>query len=362
MPQPDTKVEIALASDDKYFQGLLVTAVSMVEHASNDAILSFHILDGGISQANFTFFENRLSKLNPSVTINRIIVDESSLSQFPLYWSSKMTYARLLLPSLLPNVDFVIYSDVDFIWLTDICRLWKQCDDNFVLSSPREQMEDTLSIEEQWFADHHLKFNRKRYFCAGLAILNLRRFRKESFMMKVAEFLREHDDVRIADQTALNAVLLDYAALLDDEWHTLTASAQRDSLFRPTALHFAGDAPWKIDQLQDILSDTAMLWFRYYSHARYISTWKSLRTVLSPLKIIFKRLVFLVFASSQFSKYIFALVLKTIGRSDSIKYYVVRLRRVKIPNKAIPVNFTSFNGQDGKFCARNQGKKLDATD
>ena len=220
MDSNNRRVEIALASDDKYFQGLLVTAVSMVEHASGDAELSFNILDGGISQANFSFFEKRIAELNPLATINRITVDQRSLRQFPQYWSSKMTYARLLLPIVLPDVDFVVYSDVDFIWLADVSLLWQQRNEAVAILAPHDQMEETLSIEEQWFADHHVAFNRKQYFCAGLAILNLRKFREESYLMEVIEFLRVHDNVKIADQTALNAILLNDASLLDNKWHT----------------------------------------------------------------------------------------------------------------------------------------------
>lgn len=330
------RVEIALASDDKYFQGLLVTAVSMVEHASSDAELSFNILDGGISQANFSFFEKRLADLNSSVSINRIVVDQLSLRQFPQYWSSKMTYARLLLPTVLPGVDFVIYSDVDIIWLTDVSLLWQQRNDASVLQAPHDQVEGTLTKEDHWFAEHHVAFNRERYFCAGLALLNLRKLREGTYIMRVVEFLKVHKDVQFADQTALNAILLNDAALLDNKWHTLTACVQENDLLRPTTLHFAGEAPWKISQRQDLLSDTAMLWFRYYAHAVGSSTWKCLRNQLTFTQIVFKRLFFLCFASSKIAKAMLFSLFHLLDRDGSSKYFQVRLRRVTIRDSLIP--------------------------
>lgn len=335
MDSDNRRVEIALASDDKYFQGLLVTAVSMVEHASGDAELSFNILDGGISQENFSFFEKRIAELNPLASINRITVDQLSLRQFPQYWSSKMTYARLLLPIVLSNVDFVIYSDVDFIWLADVSLLWQQRNEAVAILAPHDQMEETLSIEEQWFADHHMAFNRGQYFCAGLAILNLRKFREESYMMKVIGFLRDHEDVRFADQTALNAILLNDASLLDNKWHTLTACAQKSSLHHPTALHFAGDAPWKISKREDLLSDTAMLWFRYYAHAIGSSTWKCLISKFSLAQILFKRSFFLIFASSYIARSCLYCIFKLLKREHSSKFFSVRLRRVNNPTRLI---------------------------
>ncbi len=330
MSKQTTRVEIALASDDKYFQGLLVTAVSMVEHASPKSELSFNILDGGISNDNFSFFEKRLADLNPLVRINRIAVDQLSLRQFPQYWSSKMTYARLLLPIVLSDIDFVVYSDVDFIWLADVSLLWQQRNEDVAILAPHDPMEETLSMEEKWFADHHVTFNSEQYFCAGLAILNLRRFREESYMMKVTEFLRVHEDVKFADQTALNAILLHDAKLLDKKWHTLTACAQKNSLLQPTTLHFAGDAPWKISKREDLLSDTTMLWFQYYAHAINSSTWKCLREKFSVAQILFKRSFFLFFASSSIARKCLYYMLILFRREQSLVFFAVRLRRVKI--------------------------------
>jgi lipopolysaccharide biosynthesis glycosyltransferase len=197
-------------------------------------------------------------------------------------------------------------------------------------------MEETLSMEEKWFADHHVTFNSEQYFCAGLAILNLRRFREESYMMKVTEFLRVHEDVKFADQTALNAILLHDAKLLDKKWHTLTACAQKNSLLQPTTLHFAGDAPWKISKREDLLSDTAMLWFHYYAHVIGSSAWKCLRCRLTFTQIIFKRLFFLLFASSKIAKAMLFFLFHLLQRDDSTRYFKVRLRRVQPRRSLIP--------------------------
>ncbi len=148
--------------------------------------------------------------------------------------------------------------------------------------------------------------------------------------------MSEHGDVNCADQTALNAILQNHVVLLNDNWHTLSLCAKRDSLLRPTTLHFAGDAPWKISKRQDLLSDTAMLWFRYYAHVKGISTWKSLRQNLSPWQIVSKRLFFLVFTRSSPSRKELYFLLKKLGRSQSIQYFEERLRGTRTPRHLIP--------------------------
>ena len=234
------------------------------------------------------------------------------------------------------RVRLGVYSDVDIIWLADVSLLWRRCNDATVFQAPHEQMEGTLTKEDRWFADHHVAFNRERYFCAGLALLNLRKLREATYIINVVEFLSIHKDVQFADQTALNAILLNDVTLLDNKWHTLTACAQENDLLRPTTLHFAGDAPWKISQRQDILSDTAMLWFRYYAHTIGSSTWKCLRNQLSFSQIVFKRLFFLCFASSKIAKAMLFSLFHLLHRDGSTEYFKVRLRRVTIRNDLIP--------------------------
>ena len=48
MQSKDDSVVVALAADQNYYKGLLVTACSMARHANNDCIITWVILDGGI--------------------------------------------------------------------------------------------------------------------------------------------------------------------------------------------------------------------------------------------------------------------------------------------------------------------------
>lgn len=45
-------IQVALSSDDNYFVGLLTTAWSIARNCSRPHNLIFHIIDGGISDAN----------------------------------------------------------------------------------------------------------------------------------------------------------------------------------------------------------------------------------------------------------------------------------------------------------------------
>ena len=88
---------------------------------------------------------------------------------YPKWNGNRMAYARLLLPEALPDVDYVIYCDVDFLWLRDVAELWKCRDSQYVLQSVKD-MDDTVQKEECWFRKNGLPFNSEKYVCCGLSI------------------------------------------------------------------------------------------------------------------------------------------------------------------------------------------------
>ena len=64
------KVDLALASDQGAYCGLLVAACTAAQHATKDVELVFHVLDGGIDDADFESFERSLKKCNANVSVD----------------------------------------------------------------------------------------------------------------------------------------------------------------------------------------------------------------------------------------------------------------------------------------------------
>ena len=111
------KIEIALASENNYFCGLLVTGASIAHFAAPDAELNFTILDNGISDINFSFFEDSITSQHKKSTIHRLKMSENDMSSFPDWHGNKATYARLKLPELLSE-DITHVMSISYGWLT----------------------------------------------------------------------------------------------------------------------------------------------------------------------------------------------------------------------------------------------------
>ena len=236
------RVEIAFAFNLNYYWGACVTATSIVVNASKDLLLSFNLLLDNVPTEYVTRLEKRLKELNPNVVCKAYDISLKTFEKYPTLHGNHVTYARLLLPELMPESDYVIYCDVDFLWRLDIGELWAQRDENVILQGVLEG--PNIEQEGIWFKERGLTFNPQSYICAGLSFFNLALMRKENAIDKMFAFLQSHPDVRMHDQTTLNACFVNRIRMLPSKWMTYEIS---DS-FKETdknVLHYSGgSAPW----------------------------------------------------------------------------------------------------------------------
>lgn len=204
----DTRIHVLVASDDAYFKGLAATIASLVRHCSRPDDLVVHVLDGGITTEHRASLRDIAASRQSSVAFHPF--DQAQFDDLaPWHGTGKMAYARLLAPEILPDVRHVIYCDVDVLWHADAARLWAlrsdDCSLQYVANSPHEPHSD--ATEDQWLREHRLSLDRGNYFCSGLLVMNLAKFRAESLHKRTLDLLGETGGkATYADQTVLNVV------------------------------------------------------------------------------------------------------------------------------------------------------------
>ena len=162
---------------------------------------------------------------------------------------------RLLLPSVLKDIDRVVYLDCDLVVLNDIATLYDTdlsdfslaaCLDFWLTGSPP-------FAPPGWRADEWHKFLRevvrlsdsKAYFNAGVMVMDLKRFRSSSLIQAADEFLeRTNYETPFVDQEALNHAVDGAFVRLDTRWNVLAALGHSD----PWIIHYAGPyKPWSCE-------------------------------------------------------------------------------------------------------------------
>ena len=112
-------------------------------------------------------------------------------------------YARILLPSMLPNLDKVIYLDCDLVVCKDLKSLW-ETDVNDVA---------VAMVPDLWYQDKgtlsRLGIN-NYYLNSGVIVMNLDYWRKHDVQNRLLSYIVDlGNELIYNDQDALNAILQD---------------------------------------------------------------------------------------------------------------------------------------------------------
>ena len=210
--QMDSKVHIALVANDRYRPGLSCTRHGMAKACRDPERLVFH----EFGDADM----------------------EPFLSRIPLedYNGSKLPYLRLFLPELLPDCDWVIYSDVDTLWFKDSCELWDERDESVSVCWVKDFPTGGMDFE-RWTAKLGLEVRPSgAYACSGVTLINLKRWREKGFTQRAIDFLRRYGCPPYADQDVMNVLFADDAKMLPADWDVMIPPY----FWRPCVLHVTG--------------------------------------------------------------------------------------------------------------------------
>jgi len=320
-------IHIALPSDENYLPGLTATAASIALYADQATTLHFHILDGGIQEPTFERFAVCIRRIHPRVQFTRHPVDQARFANLPLWSGNRMTYARLMLPQALPDLDFIIYSDTDMLWLAPIEPLWAGRGPERVAWVVRDGYPPTEAREAAWFARHGLPFLPEHYFCAGLLMLNLKRMREEQTVERTFAFVEAHPDCEFADQTAFNILLRDQVEHLPQAWQILSRQVRRHDFDAPLVLHYGGDIPWKRKNWWNLLSDPVLLWHRFNDVVVLGGRGRSLTSRFTRWQRFYKRALCLALGAAAFRRAFYTLCRAT-GRGGYCRDFDETLARI----------------------------------
>ena len=198
-------IPIFCASDNKYVQPLSVLIISVLENTSSD--VHFYILENQITEENKRLI-NKLKKKYQNLDISWLPIDIKKFENFPdLQWYSLNMYSRFLIPEICPQLDKVIYLDVDIVFKSDILELYEQNLVDYCLGAvPGEADIVTKKEFQQHIEDLQLSTNH-RYFGSGVLLINSKKWREEKNTKKLLQMTEKFKSIlKYPDQDVLNIV------------------------------------------------------------------------------------------------------------------------------------------------------------
>jgi lipopolysaccharide biosynthesis glycosyltransferase len=240
----------------------------VVVHAIHTEALRPDVL--AIARSNTPLFEVRFLAL------------DSALSQFTVSRHvTHATYVRFQLPDLLPDVERLLYLDVDLLVLRRIDELFDSdlsgaplgaCND-FALTiyaaqtglqiDPTNGVTSSGGIEVASYLGDTVGLAagcERRYFNAGVLLIDLKLWREQAVAKRAVEAALAHPEFVFHDQDALNSVLWADYQELDHKWNANASCSNPayleksgatelaicwDWATNPYIVHFSGSSkPW----------------------------------------------------------------------------------------------------------------------
>lgn len=246
-----SNIHVALATDRNYLDYALVTVASLLSWHPAGGI-TLYLLHEELKETDFARFET-LQRISPFKFVP-LKIEQAFFQNWPkLRWSIS-TYYRLILPSLLPELEKVLYLDCDLLVLDDISDLWA------TELGGRSCAAVPVKISRESFKQLGLP-DEAVYFNAGVMLFNLKKMRTQNHEKRFIHLFHElGDQIKYPDQDILNLAYWSDYVKLPLRWNLVTSvyrnpplepvyseAETKYALSHPGIAHFTGThKPWRL--------------------------------------------------------------------------------------------------------------------
>lgn len=269
MIEPCPTCTVAFASNEKGVLPLSVTIFSLLDSAHDTTAYRIIVCSDNICEDSKTGIEELVKRMSSRhcvqfIDMENIYDGSKDMGEICGNWP-RSAWARFFLPELLPDVDRILYLDIDMLICDDCSCLFNLDMKGAVVGGVYE----SISCKD----DNHNKALGipeifQGYVNTGTLLIDMNEFRRHSWGRKIIDFAHSHaHELPYPDQDSMNAVLYEHIFRLHPHWNwndigtrrILNHSSNTKSLIRaatlkeaveasvfPGILHYCGDRkPWK---------------------------------------------------------------------------------------------------------------------
>lgn len=199
---------------------------------------------------------------DPDSILHFYCVENPYKSSYQVRGISTGTYLRLMLHKLLPDVDKILYLDIDVLICKSLLPIWLTDMQESVLAAVKGAV--NLNDKWEWNSDRPywklLEGQKGKYINAGVTLMNLQEIRRLQLDKQWNELAKEklyYQDQDILNITCQNRIIYlppeyNRLAYMDEEDYNrfveekiFTVRECKEALESPSIIHYAGDKPWK---------------------------------------------------------------------------------------------------------------------
>ena len=210
------QINICLTADSNYIKYMAATMASILINSDKEDHITFYLIVENITYDD----KNKIMKLKKIKECEIILYENIDLSVYniffqktnnKIYWSPACFY-RLEIPSLLKNIDKILYLDCDIIVRKNIKELYTIDISDIYLAA----VTHPINIDN-FKTRIGLKIEDK-YFCSGMLLINNKLFIEDNIKDKCISSLRQAKVIYAPDQDALVLATNNKVKIIDEKY------------------------------------------------------------------------------------------------------------------------------------------------
>ncbi|GET09435.1 hypothetical protein SY111_20590 [Ligilactobacillus agilis] len=247
--QIPNEINILLCVDDNYCSKSYALLYSLNQTTLNK--INVYLVYRELNTYNLTMMLKIAAQLD-MLRIVPVKIDDYHYNQLKLFslHNSKLplsAYYRILATKLLPQVDRIIYLDIDMLVTADLTNLWQTPLGNNIIGACCDL---PLTEQENSWSYQFLGSKGNKYFNSGMLVMNLAIMREVNFFEKITNFIQKAANAFVLDdQDALNYFLQDSVEIVDSKYNTILGYTNNITS-EPVIVHYCGYdglKPWELN-------------------------------------------------------------------------------------------------------------------
>lgn len=195
-------------ADEKFFPGLAVAVASAVAAGSGSYDYHFLVLDGGLRPESVEKLRHQVAEIAVKrgfqAKLDLLPVDQTRLLALPERRGSRMTYAKLVLPEILPHLDSIIYLDGDVLCFSGLETVRPPVGETDYLLAGARDFFDVIAKDCPWLDQVPLAERQLPYINCGVMWMNLSGLREIDFTQRAITARAAIGEARQGDQSVFN--------------------------------------------------------------------------------------------------------------------------------------------------------------
>ncbi len=244
-------IPIFFAVDDGYIPFLAVTLQSLVDNSSSSNQYSIKILHTNVNEEN----KRKISKYQREnidiefVNLN-CYVEKVKDKLFTRDYYTNTTYFRLFIPELYPQYEKALYLDSDTVVLADIAELYNTDIGENLVAAAQEGVIQNIKVYQDYVEKVVGVASYKRFFNAGVLLMNLNELRRFQFQEKILYLLSTVKYSVIQDEDYLNRMCKGRVKFVDSTWNKMPIDIDNVKIEDIKLIHFNYVyKPWHFDNV-----------------------------------------------------------------------------------------------------------------